>query len=64
MLTAIQTKLLIAMTVLLAGIASYFAYERHLQTVERQKVNRAFQRMRTEGQQTMPANWAKALKNK
>lgn len=64
MLTAIQTKLLIAVTVLLAGIASYFSYERHVQKVEQQKVNRAFDRMRTEGQESMPANWAKALKNK
>jgi len=39
MISALQTKLLIAIVALLAGIASYFAYQRHEQQIEQTKVN-------------------------
>jgi hypothetical protein len=64
MLTAINTKLLIGIVLLLAGISSYLAYQRHLQNMEQQKVDRAFEQMRTEGPKSMPSGWAKSLKNK
>jgi hypothetical protein len=46
MISALQTKLLIVIAALLAGIASYFAYQRHEQQVEQTKVNN-FGRPRT-----------------
>ena len=64
MLTAIQTKLLIGVVVLLAGISSYLAYEKHQRDVEQQKVNDAVQRMRTEAPKNLPSGWAKSLKSK
>lgn len=64
MLNAVNTKILVAILVLVAGIASYFAYERHLQQVEQTKVENAHRRMKTEGKQTMPSGWAKALNDK
>lgn len=39
MLSAIQTKLLIAAVALLASIASYVVYEQHERQVEQAKVN-------------------------
>ena len=64
MLTAIHTKLLIGIVLLLAGISSYLGYHRHLQNVEQQKGDHAFEQMRTEGPKSMPSGWAKSLKNK
>ncbi len=64
MLTAINTKLLIGIVLLLAGISSYLGYQRHLHNMEQQKVDRAFEQMRTEGLKGMPSGWAKSLKNK
>ncbi len=64
MFTAVNTKLLIGIILLLAGIISYIADQRHLQNAEQQKVDRAFQQMRTEGPKSMPSGWAKSLKNK
>jgi uncharacterized protein HemX len=64
MLNAVNTKILIAILVLVAAIASYFAYERHQQQVEQKKVEDAFRRMKTEGKQSMPSGWGKALNDK
>ena len=64
MLNAIQTKLLITLVVLVAGISSYLAYEQHERAAEQRKVNEAVQRMRTEGQKDQPSGWAKSLKSK
>lgn len=64
MLTAINTKLLVGIVLLLAGISSYLAYERHLQNLEQQKTDHAFEQMRTEGLKSMPSGWAKSLKNR
>lgn len=64
MLTAINTKLLVGIVLLLAGMSSYLAYERHLQNLEQQKTDRAFEQMRTEGSRSMPSGWAKSLKNR
>ena len=64
MFTAVNTKLLIGILLLLAGIVSYIADQRHLQNAEQQKVDSAFQQMRTEGPKSMPSGWAKSLKNK
>ena len=64
MLTAIQTRLLIGVVVLLAGISSYLAYEKHQRDVEQQKVNDAVQRMRTEAPKNLPTGWARSLKSK
>ena len=64
MLNAIQTKLLIAVVVLLTGISSYLAYAKHQRDAEQQKVNEAVQRMRTEAPKELPSGWAKSLKSK
>jgi hypothetical protein len=64
MRSALQTKLLITIVALLTGIASYLAFEHRQRDIEQQKVNQAFQRMRTEGTQVLPSGWAKSLKNK
>lgn len=64
MLNAINTKLLLVIVVLLASIASYFAYEKHQQQVEQKKIDAAFQQMKTEGKQALPSGMAKSLKNK
>ena len=64
MLNVINTKLLVAIVVLLASIASYFAYEKHQQQVEQKKVDDAFQQMKAEGKQALPSRMAKSLKNK
>lgn len=64
MFNAIQTKLLIAIVVLLVGISSYLAYERHQRKIEQQKTDKAFERMKTEGRQAQPSGWAKSLKDK
>lgn len=63
MLTVIQTKLLIAVVVLLAGIYSYLAYAQHERAMEQRKVNEAVQRMRTQ-QPTLSPDWAKSLRSK
>ena len=64
MLSALQTKLLIVIAVLLAGVSSYLAYETHQRQVEQQKMDQAAQQMRTEGAKEMPSGWAKSLKSK
>ncbi len=64
MLNAIQTKLLVTLVVLVAGISSYIAYEQHQRAAEQRKVDEAVQRLRTEGQQNLPSGWAKSLKSK
>lgn len=64
MLNAIQTKLLIGVFVLLAGISSYLAYEKHQRDAEQQKVNDAVQRLKTEAPKELPSGWAKSLKSK
>jgi positive regulator of sigma E activity len=62
--TAIQTKLLIAVVVLLGGVCSYLAYERHERNVEQQKIDQAVHELKTEGQKELPSGWAKSLKSK
>ena len=64
MLSARQTKLLIVIAVLLAGVSSYLAYETHQRQAEQQKMDQAAQQMRTEGAKEMPSGWAKSLKSK
>ncbi|HSU30198.1 MAG TPA: hypothetical protein VLJ11_03095 [Bryobacteraceae bacterium] len=59
-----NTKILIAILVVVAAMASYFAYERHQHQVEQKKVEDAFRRMKTEGKQAMPSGWGKALNDK
>ena len=63
MLSAIQTKLLITIAVLLAGISSYLAYETHRRDAEQRKVDQAVQQMRTEAPKELPSGWGKSLKN-
>lgn len=64
MLNAVNTKILIAILAVVAAIASYFAYERHQQQIEQNKVENAFRRMKTEGKHAMPSGWGKALNDK
>jgi hypothetical protein len=60
MLNVINTKLLAAILAVLAGIASYFAYEKHKQEGEERKAQQTFQRLQTEGQRLRPRNWDKS----
>jgi hypothetical protein len=64
MFQTIQTKLLLVIVVLLAGISSYLAYEHYERVVEEQKTEKSFERMRTEAKKEMPSGWAKSLRNK
>jgi hypothetical protein len=62
MLNVINTKLLAAILAVLAGIASYFAYEKHKQedaTRKSQEMRRPFT---PEEKQTLPKGWSKSAK--
>lgn len=45
MISPLNSKLLIAIVVLLAGIASYFAYQKHERQIEQQRMQNAYKNM-------------------
>jgi type II secretory pathway component PulL len=55
MISVLQTKLLIVIVALLAGIASYFAYQRHEQQVEQMKVNSLYRHLRPDEKRAIDA---------
>jgi len=63
MTSALQTKLLILIVALLAGIASYVAYQRHEQQVEQTKVNNLNQHLRPDEKRAMDAttHWVDSI---
>jgi flagellar basal body-associated protein FliL len=65
MLSAINTRLLIAIVALLASIASYFAYQKHQQQVEQQKVNSAYKNMTPQQKKAVDglSNWGKSARD-
>lgn len=63
MFSPIQTKLLVIVIALLAGIASYVAYQKHQQQAEQTKVNNLTQHLRPDEKKALDAtsNWGKAI---
>lgn len=45
MISLLNSKLLMAMVVLLAGIASYFAYQKHERQIEQKQMQNAYKNM-------------------
>ncbi|MDQ1469553.1 MAG: hypothetical protein QOJ99_1033 [Bryobacterales bacterium] len=63
MLNVINTKLLAAILAVLAGIASYFAYEKHKQETEEKKAQEMLRKPTRDEQKTIDSlkGWGKSV---